>query len=118
MFPEAFGFNNDITWSEIMILIVNISFPRSSVKQAAQAFTNLPKVPASVKRQGPYFSFAEIDKISSITFYSFGGGRITGEEKKFVESRMKVFCDVPGFSYSIEDWLNMEEALVVVSGNE
>ena len=97
-----------------MILIVNASFPRSSVQQAAKAFTLLPKVPATVKRRGPYFHFDDNDNICAMTLYSFSASQITNEEKKFVENRLTLFSDVPKFSYNIKSWLNMEEALLVV----
>lgn len=100
-----------------MILIVNSSFPRSSVQQAAKAFTQLPKVPTTVKRQGPYFHFDENNNICTMTLYSFRDPQITSEEKKFIENRLKGFSEVPGFSYTIKNWLKMEEALLVVKNN-
>lgn len=101
-----------------MFLAVNTFFPKSSVQQAAKAFAKLPKVPTTVKRQGPYFHFDEKNDISSMTLYSFGEDSITNENKKFVENRMKHFSDVPGFSYTIKTWHNMQEALLVVQSNK
>ncbi len=97
-----------------MILIVKTIFPRSSVQQAAKAFTLLAKLPATVKRQGPYFHFDENNNIQTMALYFFSGAQIGNEERKFVENRLKVFSDVPGFSYTVENGLSIEEALLVV----
>ena len=47
-----------------MILIVRASFPRSSLKEAIKIFTQLPKLPATVKRHGPFFSIDEKENIN------------------------------------------------------
>ena len=98
-----------------MILIARSSFPRSSLKAAAQAFTKLAKLPVTVKRKGPYFHIDENDTIQATSFFIFQDDQITNEQKKFVKKRLETFGAVPGFTYSIEEWLSMEEALQVLS---
>jgi hypothetical protein len=101
-----------------MFLIAKATFPRSSVPQAAKAFTQLSKLPATVTRQGPYFHFDDNNNIQTTSLYSFSSSPIGHEEKKFVENRLKVFSGVPGFSCTIENWLSMEEAILRVKNNE
>jgi hypothetical protein len=99
-----------------MLLVVKTSFPRSSLKEAAKAFTEMPRLPATVHRQGPIFHLDDDNGyIHSIAIYSFKNSAITHNERRFVEQRLKIFADVPDFIYTIEDYLEMEEALQVLS---
>jgi len=95
-----------------MILIARTSFPKGSLQAAARAFNQLQKLPSTVKRQGPYFYFDEQENINSTALYFFDTPQITHEHKKFVQNRLKIFSDVAGFSFTIEESMNMEEALL------
>ena len=94
-----------------MILIARASFPRSSLKQAIQIFSQLPKLPATVKRFGPFFSIDDQGNFHYIAFFKFSEPQISFEEKKFLQKRFEVFADVPGFTSSIDNWMSMEETL-------
>jgi hypothetical protein len=97
-----------------MILIVRASFPRSSLKEAIKIFTQLPKLPATVKRHGPFFSIDEKENINYISFFKFTDPQITFEEKKFIQKRLDAFAGVPAFTSSIDRWMSMEETLDVL----
>jgi hypothetical protein len=97
-----------------MILIARASFPRSSLKEAIKIFTGLPKLPATVKRHGPFFSIDAKGNIHYISFFKFTEQQISFEEKKFIQKRLDAFAGVAGFTCSIESWLNMEEILDVL----
>jgi len=94
-----------------MILIARASFPSSSLKEAIKIFSRLPKLPATVKRHGPFFSFDDKGNFNYISFFKFNESQITFEEKKFIQKRFDVFADIPGFTSSIENWMSMEETL-------
>jgi hypothetical protein len=98
-----------------MLLVVKTSFPRSSIKQAAKAYTQMPKLPATVTRKGPFFHLDDKGYIHGFALYTFQETTITQNERKFVQNRLKIFTDVPDFTYTVEDYLDMEEALQVLS---
>ncbi len=98
-----------------MLLISRIFLPRKSLKEAAHAFTRIQKLPATMTRYGPFFKFDDNGDIQATTFYFFKDRQITNNEKKFITNRMSVFKDVPGLTYSVEEWLEMEEAVMMVS---
>lgn len=94
-----------------MILIAKASFPPTSLKEAAKIFSRLPKLPATVKRHGPFFRFDEKGNFLYFSLFKFSEARISFEEKKFLLQRLQAFRDVPGFASSVEEWMNMEETL-------
>ncbi|MBU4260253.1 MAG: hypothetical protein KKC76_00040 [Proteobacteria bacterium] len=94
-----------------MILIARASFPRSSLKEAIKIFSQLPKLPATVKRSGPFFPIDDKGNFNYISFFKFNEQQITVEQKKFLQKRFDVFAGVPGFTSSIENWMSMEETL-------
>ena len=95
-----------------MILIVRASFPKTSLQAAARAFSQLPKLPSTVKRQGPYFHFDDLGNIDSTALYFFDSQQLSHEHKKFVQNRLKVFSEVENFSFTIEESMSLEEALL------
>lgn len=97
-----------------MILIAKASFPKSSLKEAAKIFAQLPKLPATVKRYGPFFRFDESGNVLYSSFFKFSEALISFEEKKFLQKRLEAFNDVPGFTSVIEEWMNMEETLTLI----
>ncbi|MEW6520592.1 MAG: hypothetical protein AB1461_14380 [Thermodesulfobacteriota bacterium] len=94
-----------------MILIARASFPRSSLKEAIRIFSQLPKLPATVKRFGPFFSIDDQGKFHYLSFFKFSEPQITFEEKKFIQKRFDHFAGVPGFTSSLDSWMSMEETL-------
>jgi hypothetical protein len=98
-----------------MLLMVKVSFPRSSLKQAAKAYTEMPKLPATVSRRGPFFHLDDKGSIHGLSIFTFKDTAITHNERQFIEKRLRVFSDVPEFTYTIEDWLDMQEALIRLS---
>lgn len=100
-----------------MILVVNASFPLTSVREAARKFTLLPKIPASVKRYGPYFFF-DNNVVRALSLYEFRESSITHEQKKFIRKRMELFADVPGFSHTIQEWMKLDDALYTLGGKK
>ncbi|MBU0479842.1 MAG: hypothetical protein KKG47_01950 [Proteobacteria bacterium] len=101
-----------------MILILKGAFPQKSINHAAKTFAALPPMPATVKRQGPYFSFTGAEQINVTTLYSFNNELTFDGNKKFIEKRLQEFSNVPGFTYSLEAWLNMEEAILAVNSSQ
>jgi hypothetical protein len=84
------------------------------LKEAIKIFTQLPKLPATVKRHGPFFSIDEKENFNYISFFKFTNPQITFEGKKFIQKRLDAFAGVPGFTSSIDRWMSMEETLDVL----
>ncbi|MCB2182563.1 MAG: hypothetical protein KQH63_11085 [Desulfobulbaceae bacterium] len=101
-----------------MILIVKAFFTRDHLKDAAKSFTQLPRLPNTVKRKGPFFHFDEKGDIHALSMFAFSDPFISNEQRKFVENRLKNFSEVQGFTYTVEEWMSMEEALAHLKKNK
>ncbi|MBU0673910.1 MAG: hypothetical protein KJ950_04635 [Proteobacteria bacterium] len=93
-----------------MILLAKVSFPQTSVKKAAQAYSSLPKLPATVHRIGPFFKVEPDQDIEVITIYE-AQGTIWPELKKYIDKRFQTFADIPGFSLTLTKGLKMDKAI-------
>ena len=97
-----------------MILIATASFPPASVKQAARIYSDMKKLPAAIRRQGPFFKVDPARALNVITVYEIDAA-VEWEVKKFLEKRYAVFADIPGFTWEIEQWLNLPDAVSLLA---
>ncbi|MFZ5774089.1 MAG: hypothetical protein ACOY3Z_01195 [Thermodesulfobacteriota bacterium] len=94
-----------------MIFLALASFPQKEIKEAAKAFLALKPLPASIKRQGPYFKIVGESSIEIFTLYEFEPDFLD-KAQKFLESRYLAFAEVAGFKVTIEPRLDMQETLL------
>lgn len=94
-----------------MIFLAIASFPQSEIKEAAKAFIAMKPLPASVKRQGPYFKIIGASGLEILTLYEFDPEFIA-KAQKFLESRYNIFSEISGFEVTIEPRLDMQETLL------
>ena len=93
-----------------MIFIATASFPQSSVKQAAKVYGEMKKLPAAIRRYGPYFKIEAGQALQVITVYETDSASLQ-EVRKFLEKRYAVFDGVAGFTSTVEQWLELPDAV-------
>jgi hypothetical protein len=90
-----------------------ISYPPEQVKEAVKRFRELPPVPSYMTIKGP-FVIGELGQgIKTMTLYEYDQSK-TKETLEYVGSRLAKFFGVPGFTYSVHTWLEVNEALKMV----
>ena len=91
-----------------MVIIGTMAFPPESEKEMAERFSNAAPVPSFMTLRGPYVN-SEVgvgNKIISI--YEFDQSRIK-EAYEFVLTRYSKYVGIPGFTYSVQPWLEMSD---------
>lgn len=97
-----------------MILIATATLPQTSVKQAAKVYGEMKKLPAAIRRNGPYFKIESGRDIEVISLYETDSAA-WNEIKKFLEKRYAAFDGIAGFTIRIEPWLNLSDAVARLS---
>ena len=93
-----------------MILVAKATFPQTSVKQAAMLYGKLQKLPAAIRRHGPYFKVETGSEIDMVAVYETDSAAVM-EVKKYLEKRFATFTTVPGFTYTLEEWSTLVDGL-------
>jgi hypothetical protein len=96
-----------------MVILSTISYPPEQVKEVVKRFRELPPAPSYMTIKGPYVSSELGLGIKSMTLYEYDQSK-TKEALEFVSSRLVKFFGVPGFTYSMHTWLEVNEALKMV----
>jgi hypothetical protein len=93
-----------------MVIIATMSFPPESRDEMKKRFLEQPPLPEGITIKGHYTNTAEGEGIKTIVIYEV-------DQSKFVEGMLTVnnryvkYYGVPGFSYSVQPWLEIKEAL-------
>jgi hypothetical protein len=96
-----------------MVFIAILSYPPAGAKEMSKRFLALSPLPTYITRKGPYFS-SEIGAGSkAIAIYEFDQSKLL-EARENILNRLSNFFDVPGFTYSAHEWIEVKEALKVV----
>ena len=93
-----------------MVIVAQISYPPESANQIAKRFIEAPPLPAYITRKGPYVSSELTEGILSLNIYEMDNDRLA-EGMAFVADAMTTYFGVPGFTYSIRQYLEVQEAL-------
>jgi hypothetical protein len=96
-----------------MVIILSLSYPPEQVKEVARRFRELPPAPSYVTIKGPYVSSEVGVGIKTTSLYEYDQSK-TKEAMEYVGSRAARFFGVPGFTYSSQIWLEVNEALKMV----
>jgi hypothetical protein len=94
----------------IMVIVSQLSYPPESANQIAKRFIEAPPLPDFITRQGPYVSSELGQGVRTLSIYQLDNSRLA-EGFAFVADYMTTFFGVPGFTYSISQYLEVEEAL-------
>lgn len=99
---------------EIKMVIIGMqSYPPESSKELANRFANIPPLPPYVTMKGPYFSSEIGGGVKTITIYEFDQAK-GSEAIQAIYNRYAKYYGTPGFTYSINIWLDVKEALKTI----
>jgi hypothetical protein len=96
-----------------MIIISLTSYPTESAKEIGKRFLELPPLAEYITMKGPYINSIIGEGIKGITIYEFDDSKYT-EASKFLNERVATLMGVPGFTYSLSHWLEVQDALKLV----
>jgi hypothetical protein len=96
-----------------MVIIGILSYPPESSKEMAKRFLEQPPLPAYITMKGPYFSSQVEEGMKSIVVYEFDQSKFS-EVNQFIITRFTKYYGVPGFTYSVNTWLEAKEALKAI----
>ncbi len=96
-----------------MIIITITSYPTESATEIGKRFVNFPPLPDFVTMKGPFVSSVIDEGIKGITIYEFDESRY-GEVYRIITDRISKFLGVPGFTYSVNHWMEAKDALALV----
>jgi hypothetical protein len=96
-----------------MVIISLTSYPPESAKEVGKRFVEFAPLPDYITMKGPYINSVMGDGIKGITIYEFEDSKYS-EASKFLNERVAALFGVPGFTYSIGHWLEVQGALKLV----
>lgn len=96
-----------------MVIILRMSYPPESAPQIGKRFLELPPVQEDIKLKGPYITTSVKEGIKSMALYEFDDSKYL-EASKFLTERVAAFIGVPGLTYSLEPWLEPQDALKLI----
>ena len=97
-----------------MVIISQASYPAESVEEIAKRFVELPPLPDYITMKGPYISSLKGEGVQTIAVYEFEDQSKLADALTFVGSRIVPYYGVPGFTYSVFPWLEVQEALKLI----
>jgi hypothetical protein len=93
-----------------MVIIVTMAYPPESAKEIVKRFKEQPPLPAYITLRGPY-AIGEVGVgIKVITIYEYDQSKFS-EAMDFLGARYAKYVGVPGYTYSIQTWVELKEAL-------
>jgi len=97
-----------------MVIIGILLYPPESGKEMAKRFLEQqPAPPTYITMKGPYFSSEVGVGIKAIAIYEFDQSKFS-EANQFIGTRYTKYYGVPGFTFSINTWLEAKEALKMI----
>jgi len=96
-----------------MVIIGMGSFPANSSTEAGKRFPELPSLPDFITRRGPYVSSVIGQGIQTISVYEFDNSRMA-EAMISVGNYYAAMRDIPGFTYSVKVFNEVQEALKMI----
>ncbi len=96
-----------------MVIISTLTYPPEQVKEVVKRFRELPPVPSYMNLKGPYVNGEVGVGIKTVSLYEYDQSK-TKEALEYVGSRLARFFGVPGVTYSVHTWLEVNEALKMV----
>ena len=96
-----------------MVMIGISMYPLGSSKEVGKRYAQLPPLPQYVTLKGPYFHSEVGLGIKSITLYEFDASKIQ-EVGEAIRSRVAKMIDVPGYTFSVDTWTEVKDALKMV----
>lgn len=96
-----------------MIIISNVTYPPESTKEIARRYLKAPVLPEFLTKRGPYVSSSMTGGMNSITFYELDNSRLA-EGLKAIGESLAIYFGVPGYSYDLKPYFELEEGLAIL----
>jgi hypothetical protein len=93
-----------------MVIIGMISFPTESSKEMGRRFMEIPPY---IKKKGPFFKSELGVGIKAISLFEFDPPKLA-EATEFINNYYARYIGVPGYTYTIDTWMEAVETLKLV----
>jgi len=93
-----------------MVIIGMVSFPTESSKEMGVRFMELPPY---INKRGPYFNSELGVGIRAISIFEFDPARLA-EATEVINNYYTRYLGVPGYTYTVDIWLEALEALKLI----
>ncbi len=96
-----------------MVIIGMMSYPPESANDMGKRFLDSPAIPSYMTLKGPYVYSEVVGGIKILALYEFDQAKLR-EAEDAVLNRYARYFGVPGFTYSVQPWLEIKEALKLI----
>ena len=97
-----------------MIILSTVSFPPESAKEIGKRYMEAAPLPDYITRRGPYILPLTGQGVQSISIYEVDRPTRMAEAVELLSNEQAKYFGIPGFTYSIQVCLDVEEALKTV----
>ena len=97
-----------------MIILSTVSFPPESAKEIGKRFMEVGPLPDYITRRGPYILPLTGQGVQSMSIYEVDRLTKMAEAVELLSNEQAKYFGIPGFTYSIQVCLDVEEALKTV----
>ena len=87
-------------------------YPQESATELGERFIEAKPAPDFITTLGPFIR-STLEGIKTITIYEFDPSKYA-ETTEYLNNRYAAYHGVPGFRYSLEEWLGVMEALNLI----
>lgn len=91
-----------------MVIVGMMLYPPESAKEMSERFMMSPPIPSFMTMKGPYMNSDVGVGFKTLILYEFDKVKIR-EAYEVVLDRYSKFIGVPGFTFSIQPWLEMSD---------
>jgi hypothetical protein len=96
-----------------MVITSTLSYPTESANEIGKRFKDLPPQPSFITWKGPYIRSEVGLGFKVFSIYEFDQSKMA-EVLESIGNRMANFIGVPGFTYSLDVWLEAKEGLKLI----
>jgi hypothetical protein len=96
-----------------MVIISQTRYPTESAEEMGKRFLELPSLPDYIKMIGPYIKTGVGEGIKGLVIYEFEDSKYP-EASKFLNERAAKMLGIPGFTYSLDPWMEAQDALALI----
>jgi hypothetical protein len=95
-----------------MYMLAISCYPQESATELGERFIEAKPAPDFIATLGPFIR-STLEGIKTITIYEFDPSKYA-ETTEYLNNRYAAYHGVPGFRYSLEEWLGVMEALNLI----
>jgi hypothetical protein len=95
-----------------MYMLAISCYPQESATELGERFIEAKPAPDFITTLGPFIR-STLEGIKTITIYEFDPSKYA-ETTEYLNNRYAAYHGVPGFRYSLEEWLGVMEALNLI----